>query len=42
MEQLREHYDAQLEAAIIRSVLMSKAMRLLRDTAEITFTSDAE
>ena len=42
VEQLKEHYDAQLEAAIIRSVLMSKAMRLLRDTADITFTTDAE
>ena len=42
VEQLKEHYDAQLEAAIVRSILMSKAMRLLRDTAEITHTSDAE
>ena len=42
VDQLKEHYDAQLESAIIRSVLMSKAMRLLRDTANITFTSDAE
>ena len=42
VEQLKECYDAQLESAVIRSVLMSKAMRLLRDTAEITHTSDAE
>ena len=42
VEQLKEYYDAQLEAAVIRSVLMSKAMRLLRDTADITYTTDAE
>ncbi|MBQ9149131.1 MAG: trigger factor [Oscillospiraceae bacterium] len=40
VEELKPHYDAQFEAAVIRSVLMSKAMRLLRDTAEVTETMD--
>lgn len=33
MEQLKENYDAQLEQAVINSVLTSKAMRLIRDAA---------
>ena len=33
MEQLKEVYDAQLEQAVINSVLTSKVMRLIRDAA---------
>ena len=36
MEQLKPYYDAQFEAAIIRSVLTSKVMKLIRDAATIT------
>ena len=36
MDQLKEYYDAELEQAIIRSVLSSKAMSLIREHAEIT------
>ena len=36
LEQLKPYYDAEFEAAVIRTVLMSKAMKLVRDTAEIT------
>ena len=36
LEQLKPYYDAQFEAAIIRSVLTSKVMKLIRDTAVIT------
>ena len=36
VEQLKPYYDAQFEAAIIRSVLTSKVMKLIRDTAVIT------
>lgn len=35
LEQLKPYYDAQFEAAIVRSVLASKVMRLIRDNAEI-------
>jgi len=35
VEKLKELYDAQLEAAIIRSVLTGKVMRLIRDAADI-------
>lgn len=35
MEQLKENYDAQLEQAVINSVLTSKAMRLIRDAAVV-------
>ena len=35
-EQLKPYYDAEFEAALIRSVLTSKVMRLIRDAAEIT------
>lgn len=42
VEELKQYYDAQLEAAVIRSVLMGKAMRLIRDAAEITVVTDAE
>ena len=40
MEQLKPYYDAQFEAAVVRSVLTSKAMKLVRDCAEITETTD--
>ena len=33
MEQMKEHYDAQFEQAVINSVLTSKVMRLIRDAA---------
>ncbi|MBE6942959.1 MAG: trigger factor [Ruminococcaceae bacterium] len=36
MEQIQEYYDAELEAAIRRSVLTGKAMGLIRDAAVIT------
>ena len=36
MEQLRECYDAQLETAVMQSVLTVKVMRLIRDNAIIT------
>ena len=35
VEQLKPYYDAELEAAIIRSILTSKVMRLIRDAAII-------
>ena len=35
MEQLKPHYTAELEQAVIRSVLTSKVMRLIRDAATI-------
>ena len=38
MEQLKPYYDAEFEAAVVRSVLTSKVMKLIRDTAEITVT----
>ena len=40
MEQLKPFYDAQFEAAVIRSVLTSKVMRLIRDAAEVTVTEE--
>lgn len=36
LEQLKPYYDAQFEAAVIRSVLTSKVMKLIRDNATIT------
>lgn len=36
LEQLKPYYDAEFEQAVIRSVLTSKAMKLIRDAAEIT------
>ncbi len=36
MEQLKPHYDAEFEAAVIRSVLTGKVMELIRESAEIT------
>ncbi len=40
LEQLKPYYDAQFEAAVIRSVLTSKVMKLIRDAAEVTETSE--
>ena len=36
LEQLKPYYDAEFEAAIVRSVLTSKVMKLIRDAAEVT------
>ena len=36
LEQLKPYYDAEFEAAVVRSVLTSKVMRLIRDAAVIT------
>jgi trigger factor len=36
MDQMKQVYDAQLEAAIIHSVLTGKVMRLIRDAADIS------
>ena len=36
MEQLKEHYDAELENAVIKSVLTGKALRVIRDAATVT------
>ena len=41
LEQLKPYYDAEFEAAVIRSVLTTKVMRLVRDNAEITETIGA-
>ena len=38
LEQLKPYYDAQFEAAVIRSVLTSKVMQLIRDAATVTET----
>ena len=35
LEQLKPYYDAEFEAAVVRSVLTSKAMKLVRDAAEV-------
>ena len=40
VEQLKPYYDAEFEAAVVRSVLTTKVMRLVRDAAEITETVD--
>ena len=40
LEQLKPYVDAEFEAAVVRSVLTSKVMKLIRDTAEITETRD--
>ena len=40
IEELKPYYDAQFEAAVIRTVLMSKAMKVVRDSAEITVSQD--
>ena len=35
MEQLKDFYNAEFEAAVMKSVLTSKVMRLIRDAADI-------
>ena len=35
LEQLKGYVDAEFEAAVVRSVLTSKVMKLIRDAAEI-------
>ena len=35
VEQLKPYYDAEFEAAVVRSVLTSKALKLVRDEADI-------
>jgi hypothetical protein len=36
MEQIKPYYNAELEQAVIHSVLTGKVMRLIRDAADIT------
>ena len=36
VEQLKPYYDAEFEAAVVRSVLTTKVLKLIRDSAEIT------
>ena len=36
LEQLKPYVDAEFEAAVVRSVLTSKVMKLIRDAAEVT------
>ena len=38
VEQLKPYYDAEFEAAVVRSILTTKVMKLIRDSAEITVT----
>jgi len=40
MDQLKDYIDAEFEQAVARSVLSSKAMQLIRENAEITYTTD--
>ena len=40
LEQLKPYYDAEFEAAVVRSVLTSKVMHLIREAAEITETAE--
>ena len=41
VEQLKPYYDAAFEAAVMRSVLTSKVMRLVRDSAEVIEETEA-
>ena len=36
MAQLKEYYDAEFEVAVMKSILTSKVMRLIRDAADVT------
>ena len=36
IEQLKPYYDAEFEAAVVRSVQTSKVMKLIRDNAVVT------
>ena len=40
LEQLKPYYDAEFEAAVVRSVLTTKVMGLIREAAEITVVSN--
>ena len=40
LEELKPYYDAEFEAAVVRSVLTSKAMSLVRENAIVTETVD--
>lgn len=40
LEQLKPYYDAEFEAAVIRSVLTAKVLKLIRDSAEVTETAE--
>ena len=40
VEQLKPYYDAEFEHAVIQSVLASKAMRLVRESATVTVAED--
>ena len=40
LEQLKPYYDAAFEAAVVRSVLTTKVMGLIREAAEITVVSN--
>ena len=40
MEQLKAHYDAELERAVVGSVLTSKVMQLIRENANITVSEN--
>ena len=42
VEQLKPFMDENFKAALTRSILISKTMRLIRDNAEITVVTDAE
>ena len=42
LEQLKPYVDAEFEAAVVRSVLTTKVMKLIRDSAEVTETQDFE
>ena len=41
VEQLKPYYDAEFEAAVVRSVLTTKVMKLIRDSAVVTEKVDA-
>ena len=36
VEQIKPYYDADFEAAVVRNILMTKAMKLVRDAADVT------
>lgn len=40
MEQMQSYYDAEFEKAVIKSVLTSKALRLIRDAADIAVANN--
>ena len=40
MEQMQAYYDAEFEKAVIKSVLTSKALRLIRDAADIAVANN--